>query len=78
MTNSACHQAVIEAIGKLYTLQNDERILHAALSKSLAFEYRPNKPESPFQAPTTATFATATDSDLPTENEMKELRKSIR
>ena len=87
MTDRACYQAVIEAIdGKSYTLQNDERVLHAALSKSLTFEYEPNGVSLPATttittatAPATiATVATATDSDSTTENEMKELRESVR
>ena len=48
ITDRECHQVVIEPLdGKLYKLQDDERVLHATFSKSPAFNCRPTRPESP-------------------------------
>ena len=93
MTDRACHQAVIELLdGKLYKLQDDERVLLATFSKSPAFNYRSTRLEPLSQAPTTTTTTTttststttvtvaiATDPEPPVEDiEIKKLRESVR
>ena len=91
MTDRACHQAVIELLdGKLYKLQDDERVLLATFSKSPAFNYRSIRLEPLSQAPTTTTtttttstttvtVATATDPEPPVEDiEINKLRESVR
>ena len=83
MTDRRCHQAVIDFLdGKLYTFQDDERVLHASFSKNMPFEYYNKRPELIHQTAkkntiTSTTTAASTDPLIPGD-QIEELNESVR